>query len=206
MSATLSLFDTKLDQDINQLDRTILQLDQQITETQAKRAIEVHAPADGTLTSIRVHAGEQITSGAPLLTLLPTSGKLNAHFFVDSSAIGFVEAGQRVVMRYSAFPFQRYGLYRGTVREVTRAPFRPNDPGLVARDDGTRKSADGLYRIVVEPELDYVEAHGEHKPLEAGMEVDADIAIETHRLYSYIFDPAKHLQHSIDLVTGGIAR
>src|SRR2546421_7090498 len=127
IGANLALFDTKLAQDINQLDRGILQLEQQITETQAKRAIEVHAPADGTLTSNRVHAGEPVAPGAPLLTLLPSSGKLTAHFYVDSSAIGFVEKGEPVIMRYAAFPFQRFGLYRGVVTEVTRAPVRTGD-------------------------------------------------------------------------------
>jgi membrane fusion protein len=101
MSANLALFDTKLAQDINQLDRGILQLEQQITETQAKRAIEVHAPADGSLTSIRVHAGEQVAAGVPLLTLLPSSGRLTAHFYVDSSAIGLIEKGEPVIMRYA---------------------------------------------------------------------------------------------------------
>lgn len=204
MSGNLALYDTKLAQDINQLDRGILQLEQQITETQAKRAIEVRAPADGTLTSIRVHAGEQVTPGAPLLTLLPSSGKLNAHFYVDSSAIAFVETGESVIMRYAAFPFQRYGLYRGSVTEVTHAPIRTESADSTSKDvDPRSKPSDVLYRIVVDPDLAYVEAHGERMPLGAGMKVEADIVIETRRLYSYIFDPLHHLQRSVGLVTGG---
>lgn len=199
ISASLALFDTKLAQDINQLDRTILQLEQQITETQAKRAIEVLAPAEGTLTSIRVHAGEQVPAGVPLLTLLPSSGKLRAHFYVDSSAIGFVEKGEPVIMRYAAFPFQRFGLYRGVVTEVTRAPVRTGDDDSISRDAEPRA---GLYRIMVDPDRAYVEAHGEQRPLEAGMKVEADIVIETRPLYHYIFDPLKQLQRSVGLVTG----
>jgi membrane fusion protein len=204
MGAKLALFDTQLAQDINQLDRTILQLEQQITETQAKRAIEVRAPVDGTLTAIRFHAGEQVAAGVPLVTLLPSSGKLNAHLYVDSSAIGFVEKGEPVTMRYAAFPFQRYGLYRGTVTEVTRAPIRTENDEANSQDAEAKNRSPnkGLYRIVVEPDLAFVEAQGEQRPLEAGMQVDADIAIETRRLYSYIFDPLRHLQRSVGLVTG----
>jgi membrane fusion protein len=202
LSGRLSVFDTTLAQDLNQLDRGILQLDQQITETQAKRVLEVHAPADGMLTSIRVHAGEQVAAGVPLLTLLPSSGKLDVHLFVDSSAIGFIHKGERVIMRYAAFPFQRYGLYRGAVTEVTRAPVRPAEEATLVRGPGPGS----LYRIVVDPEVAYVDVNGVHRPLEAGMKVEADIAIETRRLYLYLFDPMKHLERSLNLVTGGSAQ
>jgi membrane fusion protein len=203
VSANLADFDTKLAQDINKLDRGILQLEQQITETQAKRAIEVHAPADGTLTSIRVHAGERVAAGFPLLTLLPSLGKLTAHLYIDNSAIGFIEKGEPVIMRYAAFPFQRFGLYRGVVAEVTRAPIRTGDYDSSSWEaELMTKPADGLYRIVVDPELAYVEAYGERRPLEAGMKVEADIAIETLPLYRFIFDPLRHLQRSVGLVTG----
>jgi membrane fusion protein len=68
------------------------------------------------------------------------------------------------------------------------------------------KSSDGLYRIVVDPDVAFVEANGERRPLEAGMKVEADIAIETRPLYRYIFDPLNHLQRSVGLVTGWKAR
>jgi membrane fusion protein len=107
-------------------------------------------------------------------------------------------------MRYAAFPFQRFGLYRGVVTEVTRAPVRTGDDDSASRDaEPKAKPADGLYRIMVDPELAYVEAYGERRPLEAGMKVEADIAIETRPLYRYIFDPLKQLQRSVGLVTGG---
>jgi membrane fusion protein len=199
-TSKLAMFDAKLAQQINQVDRDILQLQQQLTETEAKRSIEIRAPEDGTLTSIRVHAGEQVAGGAALVTLLPRSGKLEANFFVDSSAIGFIEKSELVVLRYAAFPFQRFGLYRGFVAEVTRAPVAsPSDDR--APSDAKRTTHDGLYRIVVDPEFAYVTANGERKPLEAGMRVEADIAIEKRRLYQWLFDPLHHLRRSVDFVT-----
>jgi membrane fusion protein len=136
-----------------------------------------------------------------------TNGKLNAHFYVDSSAIGFIDKGESVVMRYAAFPFQRFGLYRGSVTEVTRAPIQAGtDDSISPAVEPKTKPSVALYRIVVDPDVAYVEANGEHRPLEAGMKVEADIAIETRPLYHYIFDPLKHLQHSVGLVSGGAGR
>jgi membrane fusion protein len=196
----LAAFDDKLAQDINQIEREILHIDQQITENQAKRAIEVRAPEYGTATSIRVHVGQQVTAGAPLVTLLPQTGALEVSLFVDSAAIGFIEKGAPVILRYAAYPFQRFGLYGGVVKEVTRAPISTMQQQVNESATGTQG---GLYRILVEPKAPYVVAYGQRKSLEAGMRVDADIGLEKRRLYRWLFDPLYHLQRSVTLVSDG---
>jgi membrane fusion protein len=203
LKSQLSTFDSKLAQDLAEMDRSSAQLEQQVAESEAKRAIEVRAPQNGVLTSIRVQAGQNVAPGTALLTLLPSEGRLQANLFVDSSAIGFVEKGAVVMLRYAAFPFQRFGLYRGVVTEVTRAPVESGD----ALDASGLKDADknrgGVYRIVVRPDKNSISAYGEERPLEAGMRVEADIALEKRPLFRWLFDPLYHAKRSFDLVTGG---
>lgn len=199
----LSMFDDKLAQDVNQIDRDVLRVDELITESQAKRSIDVRAPEEGTATSIRVHVGQQVAAGAPLVTVLPRAGELEVNLFVDSAAIGFVEKGAPVVLRYAAYPFQRYGLYRGTVTESTRAPLDVVQTGGTAASSVTAANGAPVYRILVAPRTNYVSVDGRPKALEAGMRVDADIALEKHRLYRWLFDPLVHLQRSMALVSNG---
>ncbi|GJE53935.1 MULTISPECIES: HlyD family efflux transporter periplasmic adaptor subunit [Methylobacterium] len=200
LKAQLASFDEKLAKDLAEMDRTAAQLEQQKAESEAKRALEIRAPESGILTSIRAQAGQSVAAGATLLTLLPSEGRLQANLFVDSSAIGFVETGASVMLRYAAFPFQRFGLYRGVVTEVTRAPLEGED----APDEMKRKTAGGgIYRIVVKPDEDGVMAYGEKRRLEAGMRVEADIALEQRALYRWLLDPLYHVKRSVDLVTDG---
>lgn len=203
VKAKLTTFDSRLAQELAEMDRSSAQLEQQIAESEAKQAIEIRAPEKGVLTSIRMHVGQNVTPGAVLLTLLPNEGRLQANLFVDSSAIGFVEKGAVVMLRYAAFPFQRFGLYRGIVTEVTRAPLESSE----ALDASGLKEADrdhgGVYRIVVRPDRSTVTAYGEERQLEAGMRVEADIALEKRPLYRWLFDPLYHAKRSFDLVTGG---
>lgn len=201
LKSQLASYDDKLARDLAEMDRTAAQLEQQKAESEARRAIEVRAPETGILTSIRVQAGQGVAAGATLLTLLPSEGRLQANLFVDSSSIGFVETGAPVMLRYAAFPFQRFGLYRGTVSEVTRAPLdsaeAPAGSGLKDKPNGS------IYRIVVRPELDGVMAYGEKRRLEAGMRVEADIALEKRPLYRWLLDPLYRVKRSVDLVTDG---
>ncbi|MDR3463515.1 MAG: HlyD family efflux transporter periplasmic adaptor subunit [Beijerinckiaceae bacterium] len=198
-------FDDKLARDLAEFDRSAARLDQQIAESEAQRAIEIRAPERGILTSIQVHAGQQIATGGALLTLLPSAGRLQANLYVDSSAIGFVEKGEAVMLRYAAFPFQRFGLYRGSVVEVTHAPL--DAPGQPTPGGTESKSVipggAGIYRIIVRPDRDQIIAYGEAKSLEAGMRVEADIALEKRPIYRWLLDPVSHLRHSAALVTGG---
>lgn len=199
LTAQIAEFDDKLARELAEMDRTAAQLEQQIAESQAKHAIEIRAPEAGILTSIRVHAGQQVPAGGTLLTLLPQLGRLQANLYVDSSAIGFVASGETVMLRYAAFPFQRFGLYRGTVTEVTRAPVETQDG---ANKDPAAPAA-GLYRITVRPDRDHVMTYGRPHPLEAGMRVEADIALEKRPLYRWLVDPVYHVRRSAALVSGG---
>nr|WP_210329128.1 HlyD family efflux transporter periplasmic adaptor subunit [Methylorubrum zatmanii] len=208
LRAKLATFDETLARDLAELDRSAAQLEQQRAESEARRAIEVRAPERGILTSIRAQAGQTVAAGANLLTLLPSDGRMQANLFVDSSAIGFVEPGASVMLRYAAFPFQRFGLHRGVVTEVTRAPLE-GDGGAqpeAARNAARTAGNGGVYRIVVRPDEDSVTAYGEPRRLEAGMRVEADIALEKRALYRWLLDPLYHVKRSVDLVTEGGGR
>lgn len=205
--ATLELFDNKLERELSEIDRNILHVDQLIAETEGRRSVEIRAPGDGLLTAVRVQPGQQVGSGTPLVTLLPTEGKLVAHLYVESAAIAFIERGESVLLRYAAFPFQRFGLQRGVVKEVTRAPIASTNSNSSQRTGETVSAQEGaVYRVVVDPEKSYVMVYGEKQPIEAGMRVDADIALEKRPLYRWLLDPLYHVRYSLDIISGTVPK
>jgi len=151
------------------------------------------------VTGLQVHIGQGVEPNTTLVTILPNSGTMEANLFVDSSAIGFVRVEEPVLLRYAAFPYQKFGLYKGKVTEITRAPIT-QDPGS--------PSASGkasLYRIVVVPELPYILADGKPQRLEAGMQVQATIALDRRHLYEWIFEPFYQVKQSVRIITGADA-
>lgn len=202
LNAKLFEFDANLSRELAEMDRQIAQLKQQIAESEARHAIEVRAPEQGLLTSLRVHVGQQVAAGGTLLTLLPSVGNLQANLYVDSSAIGFLRKGEPVMLRYAAFPFQRFGLYRGTVSEVTRAPVDSSEPQLGMPAQSLEGRYKGIYRIMVRPDAESVIVYGQPRSLEAGMQVEADISLEKRPLYRWLLDPIYHLRRSAQLVVG----
>ncbi|MCE0742332.1 HlyD family efflux transporter periplasmic adaptor subunit [Acetobacter sicerae] len=212
-TSKLMRYDRQTAHDINDLDRQISDIDKQIDESESHRTIIIEAPDDGILSAVRGNLGQQVSAGTPLVTLLPTGRSLDAELYVSSASIGFLREGEPVLMHYAAFPYQRFGLARGRVVEITRAPITESQPGQGQqsasgskdkKDSGNGSGGSDLYRIRVKPDLPYIVAYGDKKPLEAGMEVEADIAIDSRRLYQWIFDPVISMRHSIDAISGGL--
>jgi membrane fusion protein len=205
--ATLAALDDKTQHSVDEIGKNILTVEQQIAENEAKQSIYVLAPADGIVTALRVHVGQGVDPNTTLVTVLPSSGTMEADLFVDSSAIGFLRVGAPVLLRYAAFPFQKFGLYKGTVTEITLAPIsqdtsQPGEPSSPAEGMRSASEKGSLYRLVVTPELPYVLAEGKRQKLEAGMRVQASIALDRRHLYEWMFEPLYQVQHSVRIITG----
>ncbi len=185
----------KLGRDTALLDRSIAQLEQERAEAEARREIVVVAPHDGTVTAIHAVPGAKADSGTPLLSIVPPTSRLEAHLYAPSRAIGFVRPGQRVQLRYQAFPYQRFGHHEGVVAAVSRAALSPGElPAQLAGLTSLTGAATGaggepIYRITVNLASQSVTAYGAQVPLQPGMTLEADVALERRRLFEWVLDP-----------------
>ena len=170
---------------LSALDAQLASLAQDQVERRAQADAVVTAPAAGTVAALLVEPGQLVAGGASLLTLLPDGSPLQAHLFAPSRAIGFIRAGQEVRLRYPAFPYQKFGSHRARVLSVSRTAFAPADLGH-APADGSREP---LYRIKVALESQTVAAYGRAEPLQAGMQVEADVLLDRRRLIEWVFEP-----------------
>ena len=165
------------------IEREVSLLDQQLTEHEARRALVIAAPADGVVTTLLAEPGQNVTTSTPLLSILPAGAQLQAQLLVPSRSIGFIEPGQTVALRYQAFPYQRFGFYRGQVREISKTIISPGDATLpVALQEAS-------YRVTVALDSQNVTAYQKQVPLQAGMLIDADVLLDHRRLIEWIFDP-----------------
>ena len=167
-----------------------------LAETEARRALAIPAPQAGTVAAVHVTPGAAVHPAAPLLSIVPQGARLEAHLYAPSRAVGFVRPGQPVLLRYRAYPYQKFGHYRGTIAGVSRSAIEPSalPPGFAATPPGP---AESLYRIVVRLERQDVTAYGKAVPLQPGMQLDADILLDRRRLVEWVLDPLFTLSGSL---------
>ncbi len=184
--------DPQTDADISAVRKQILDIDQKVANSEASRSVEIRAPSDGYVTAIDGHVGQPVAANAPLLTIVPTSALL-AELVAPSSAVGFIAPGERVLLRYDAFPYQKFGQYQGTVVGVSRAAL--TDEQIKSLPIEAQKMT--YYRVDVRPDDAYVNVYGREQPLRASMQVDAYVLLDRRRLYEWILEPLFSLRRSL---------
>ncbi len=160
-------------------------LEQEGIERDLQYRAEIVAPSSGTIATVLVEPGQMVTTGMPLATILPSDGRLEAHLFAPSRSIGFVQPGQEVLLRYLAYPHQKFGSHLARVIAVSRNPMLPNELGFTP-PDGSREP---VYRIKVSLQSESITAYGKQQLLQAGMQVEADILLDRRRLIEWVFEP-----------------
>jgi membrane fusion protein len=162
--------------------RTLASLEQESAEHQGRSRIQIIASASGVVTALAVEPGQAVSTGTPLATILPTGSELEAELLAPSRAMGFVEQGQIVMLRLSAFPYQKFGQIEGKVVRVEQSP--------IAESNTTGQAdAEPVYRIGVKLSQQSVSAYGKDQPFRTGMTLEADIRQDRRRLIEWVIDP-----------------
>lgn len=174
----------RTEQTMADLDREIGALTQEAAELQTRDRYAITAPMDGVVTSITAQFG-QSTNGQALANLLPVSAQLEAHLYLPSKAVGFVEVGQKVRLRYQAYPYQKFGQYGGVVKEVARSPIQVSELPLTL----PIASQEGVYRVTVALDTQHITAYDEKIKLRPGMVLEADIEQDSRPLIEWILEP-----------------
>jgi membrane fusion protein len=170
---------------IAELERAIAGVELEMVEHEAQRAFTVVAPQAGVVTAPMGDVGQPAERGAVLARLVPEGSTLVAELYAPSRAVGFVAVGNEVRLRYAAFPYPKFGHALGTVVSVSQATLGTSDLGLAR----SVMRVDPVYRVAVALHSQTVIAYGESRPLLPGMEVEADVLLETRRLYEWAFEP-----------------
>jgi membrane fusion protein len=167
---------------LSQIDDNIEEITQQLLRLGARREYVLRAPVAGTATAVTVHPGERV-GDQPLVSLVPDDAQMRARLYVPASAIGFIHPGEQVRLRYSAFPHERFGSYRGTVRAVSRTILTPREI------HAPLKLSRPVYPVDVQLRRQSVMAYGRRLPLRPGISLKADILLDRRSLWDWILDP-----------------
>ena len=170
-----------------EIDRDLALVAQQSAENAARQRIVVRAAQDGTISAVVVEPGQSVASAGAMASLIPADTRLQAQLFAPSSAVGFVRPDQTVMLRYQAFPYQKFGHQSGRVLQVSRAPLQSAELAGILLPGAA--SGEPLYRITVTLEQQSVNAYGQPQALSPGMQLEADVLLDRRRLIEWLFEP-----------------
>ena len=214
--ADLALLQKQLAIDLLQLERNLASLDQETAEIQSRKTSSVLAPQAGQVSTVHLSLGALAQAGQTIASLVPrasslVSSHLSSHLssqmstyapdpsahtlvaalFAPTRTAGFIQPGQEVWLRLAAYPYQKFGLAKGRVLNVSGTPIAPQD---LPHGQGTAlmastQSKEPLYRIQVELASQHVMAFGQAHSLRPGMTLDADVIHDVRGIWEWVFEP-----------------
>jgi membrane fusion protein len=174
---------TVMAQKIQSLRSELSTTEQRIAEINGRRAYIIRAGAVGRVSTLQATVGQFADPRRLQLEIVPSDSVLQAELFVPTRAIGFVRPGQKVRMKYEAFPYQKFGTYTGQIIKVSHT--------IVTSADASGPIAlrEPVYRVTASLERTDIDAYGEKIPLQADMLLSADIILEHRSLVGWLLDP-----------------
>lgn len=168
--------------DAADLARSIHDAERELAESEARRQVLVRAAIDGVVSAVSVEPGQSVSQAEFLAALEPAGSTLEAVFYAPTRSVGFARPGTPVELRFDAFPYEKFGLFHGTVKEVSATPVMPSEWPESSRSDGDTLR----YRVRVA--IDGA-GLGPAIQLKAGMRAQAALLLERRKLYEWAFQP-----------------
>jgi hemolysin D len=182
-------------------DRTAQELVKARSKSERTR---LRAPINGTVQQLAVTTiGQVVSSGQPLMTIVPIDGSIEVEAMILNQDIGFIEPGQVASVKVEAFPFTRYGAVEATVVKVSRdavderAAAGLSDATATSKPQMTDASSSRTQSLVFPAILRLNDTHmnidGKTVPLSAGMAVTVEIKPGARRAIDYVMSPLREV-------------
>ena len=160
------------DSELNVLNRASASHQQELLESESQNIQHVAAPQNGIISSLMIRPGQFLTDGQAMLSIIPDNSPLQARLYVPESAISFLKIGNKVALRYRAFPFQLYGKQWATIRSIADSPLNMNG----------NRNEQPVYLVTAELNSEKIGQNKYIGNIRAGMQVAAEIIIDSQTI------------------------
>jgi adhesin transport system membrane fusion protein len=148
----------------------------------ALRRTTLVSPVRGIVKQIRANTlGGVIAAGAPVMEIVPLGERVLVEARILPSDIGFIQVGQPVEIKLSAYEYTVYGSLRGTVHSIS--PDALGDPERASQPDGT------WYRALVRADTAALELGERRYPVLPGMNGTAEIRTGQRSVLAFLLRP-----------------
>jgi len=187
---TIANLDNKQENEIKQLERLLSENTQELIETQLREKIIIQASTSGVISTINAEVGQFTDLSKPLVTILPENTILVAQLYVPSRAVGFVEVGDKVLLRYQGYPYQKFGHAKAEILSVAKTALAIQDLKTIGTISPEQQANnEPIYLIRAKLDIQTIKAYGRDIPLRVGMALEGDIMQEKRKLYEWAIEP-----------------
>jgi len=188
----------EFDNQVYQLELQRYELQKELLSIDASDTIIIRALTGGRIDSLSVTVGQMVNVGDSLLQVIPQNiDHYSLVLWVPNDAIPYITVGDRVNIRYEAFPAEKFGQFAGSVSAISKAPASQQEmqtyPGA---PKATLASSVPYYKVIIRPEKQSILYGGKRLNLENGMKAQSTLFLEKRKIYQWMLSPFYDMRHS----------
>ncbi|HBP36092.1 MAG TPA: colicin V secretion protein CvaA [Raoultella ornithinolytica] len=186
------------DNRIYQMELQRYELQKELVDTDVGGEIIIRALSDGKVDSLSVTVGQMVNAGDSLLQVIPENiENYYLILWVPNDAVPYISAGDKVNIRYEAFPAEKFGQFSATVKTISRTPASTQEMlTYKGAPQNTLGTSVPWYKVIVKPENQIISYDGKSLPLENGMKAESTPFLEKRRIYQWMLSPFYDMKHS----------
>lgn len=133
ISDTKTQYSANVNSQISQINGQLDEINSSLEKYRlSKEYQKITAPVSGYVNSISVNTiGETVTSAEQLVTIVPDNTPVEMVCYVKNMDIADVEIGMETEIKLEAYPYNKYGTVKGTVKYISPSSFNSKQMGSV---------------------------------------------------------------------------
>lgn len=186
------------DNQINQMELQRYELQKELVNTQANGVVVIRALKDGRIDSLSVTVGQMVNAGDSLFQIMPVNIRnYNLVVWIPNEAIPYIKKGDKVNIRYDAFPMEKFGQFSGEISVISTAPASIQEMMTYQGAPAHTPSANmTYYKVIVRPEKNAVKYAGKSLQLQNGMKAESTLFLERRKIYQWMLSPLYDMKNS----------
>ncbi len=173
---------------ISGLRSQIAQTHSEITSVKLQLAQRiVRSPINGVIFELPISKpGAVVQPGQIVAKIAPLGSAFILKANIPSQESGFLEKGMPVKIKFDAYPFQEYGIIKGSIISISP------DSKIEQTIQGKKET----FELEISLEQPYIQTNKKRILLTPGQTATAEIIVRQRRVIDFILDPFKKLQKS----------
>jgi membrane fusion protein len=158
-------------------------IEMEIIKYKQSRSYLIRAPIDGIVSNVMFKEGQYTQQTRPLMKIIPKDAELVAELFIPVKKAGFLTNSEKVIIRYDAYPYERFGSYAAVIEKVSASIMTDED------EEKPIKLGEPYYKVTARLQKQSVKVYGEEKAIQHGMTFSAVVIGSKRKVWQWILDP-----------------
>jgi membrane fusion protein, adhesin transport system len=168
----------------SEIQQEIASVQQRLSQASAQRLrTEIVSPIDGVIKNLAFNTvGGVVKAGEPIMQVVPTSETLVIEVHLAPEDRGYVEVGQKALVKVTSYDFIRYGGLDGNVTQISP-------------DSDLDEQGSPYFLVKVSTERSYLGTKEGDLPITPGMQASVDIKTGDKSVMEYLIRPVLKIRY-----------